>query len=62
VLAAASLALEHAMRTRQTYRLTSGAMFFPPRLILWRLWCATERDCWLRDQKRAGVVESERCD
>jgi hypothetical protein len=38
-LAAASLAEEHAMRNcgaARTYRLTSGAMFLPLRLILWR--------------------------
>jgi len=38
---------------RGTYRLTSGAMLFPPRLILWRLWRTVAR-VWVRGQRRAG--------
>jgi hypothetical protein len=36
----------------RTYRLTSGAIFFPPRLILWRLIWATGKGVWLRNQKK----------
>lgn len=54
MLAAGSLAEEHAMRRGATYRLTSGAIFFPPRLILWRLEWATGKGSWLRNQKKMG--------